>query len=100
MGPKREDTLNKKSLIESWKRLHQNFDVVQARNVKYYIMPMRQHKQTILYYYEAHFREVKTSKWINFRVHVKFIFVQNKMHRLYIFVNQADIINQMNKQKG
>ncbi|OJJ21994.1 hypothetical protein BKI52_08105 [marine bacterium AO1-C] len=103
-GPKLQDTLDKVALIKSWRKLHQRFDRVEACKVSVFKAASTKlsrklksdlENDWVFYYYEAHFHDPQKNRWIDFRVHVKMLIGQRQIKQLYIYVNQADILEQM-----
>lgn len=98
-GPQKKDTLNKEELIDSWHRTHAHNDIMEYNNPKIYaaVFAIGDEKPTewIFHYYDAHFHNSDLDVWLDFPVHVKFRFKEDKIDRMYISINQAEIQKQL-----
>ena len=98
-GPQKKDTLDKVELIDSWRRTHDRNDIMEYNNPKIYsaIFAMGDEKPSkwVFQYYDAHFHNSDQDIWLDFPVHVKFKFKNDKIYRMYIIINQAEIQKQL-----
>ncbi|MDX2188952.1 MAG: hypothetical protein SFY32_03740 [Bacteroidota bacterium] len=98
-GPKLKDSLNKEKLIISWKSTHLRNDSMFYQNPESFISIKKNDKNKsevwVMHYYTAKFHNRDYNTWAIFRVHVKFLILQNQISKAFIYVNQSDIQQQI-----
>ncbi len=91
VGPKISDSLNRDELIDSWRSFHKAFDLAHRNNEESF-----QVGEEVFYYYEAEFHHGAKDRWLRFPLHVRVRFRDEKISFIQIYVNQADILKQLN----
>ncbi|MEL6698185.1 MAG: nuclear transport factor 2 family protein [Bacteroidota bacterium] len=94
VGPKVADTLDKPAVIASWRAFHTTYDTAYYEQQENYLIQTAAGPE-VLYYYQGRFYNRDLGVWVTFPVHVRFQIQEKQIHRLQIFVNQADIQSQL-----
>jgi len=94
IGPKVADTLDKPAVIASWRAFHTTYDTAYYERHESYLMQTAAGPE-VFSYYHGRFHNRDLGVWVTFPVHVRFQFREKLIHRLQIFVNQADIQSQL-----
>ncbi|MEL6132765.1 MAG: nuclear transport factor 2 family protein [Bacteroidota bacterium] len=94
IGPKVADTLSHQELLDTWRAFHITYDTAYYQKTAHVTLHQEADPE-VLYYYQSRFHNRDLGVWVSFPVHVRFRFRDQQIHRMQIYVNQADIQEQL-----
>jgi len=98
-GPKMKDTLSKEMILQSWKNTHIKNDTMYCLDAQTFILPAATRTQLpwvcVAHYYIAKFHHAEYNIWYTTRVHVRAWVHKGQIKIMHMYVNQADIQQQL-----